>query len=413
MEQNQRFTEMMKQMLKTTEVILQGLKGNNAPATIIQPEAHLMIGSPNPKQVLEQRENTFQTRCLVDGKLLSVVIDGESCTNLVSEYSVKKLGLNKLQNPKPYNLQWLNQDGSIEVTKQAILKFEIGRYKDEVLCDVVPMEEAHVLIGKPWQFDRNGQQDEVTKKYKWSHRGQKFVLKPLSPKEIYEDQLQMQQNLKKEKEKEFQAKVEEEVKEDVEEKEEVLVDELTTVTCEEHSQALISSQEEPKFEVEEKVEEEAEEVKGDILVDFPDLSAPEVYQFDEEPEFDRGDEYLEIMEHLPIVPAYAHVDFVIGDTISEEEARMDNRREVLSYIESFPRDGVPTIRDRIVFKKGEIIRSSPRQFRWKSKKNDDDHGSRFYKDSRSNLLQERGNDVISTSAIFNSRSKIEDSDSTI
>ncbi|CAL1376711.1 unnamed protein product [Linum trigynum] len=160
--------------------------------------------------------NIFHTRCLVDGKLLSVVIDGESCTNLVSEYSVKKLGLNTLQQPKPYTLQWLNEDGSIEVTKQAILKFEIGSYKDEVLCYVVPMEEAHVLLGRPWQFDRNGQQDEVTKKYKWSHRAQKFVLKPLSRKEIYEDQHQMQQNLKKEKE--FQVKVEEEVKEDVDER---------------------------------------------------------------------------------------------------------------------------------------------------------------------------------------------------
>ncbi|CAL1369587.1 unnamed protein product [Linum trigynum] len=176
---------------------------------------------------------------LRDGKLLSVMINGESCTNLVSEYSLKKLGLNTLEHPKPYTLQWLNQDGSIEVTKQAILKFEVGSYKDEVLCDVVPMEEAHVLLGRPCQFDRNGQHDRVTNKYKWSHRGQKFVSKPLSPKEIYEDQLQMQQNLKKEKE--FQARVEKEVKEEVQEREEVLVDGLAIDTCEEDSQALISS----------------------------------------------------------------------------------------------------------------------------------------------------------------------------
>ncbi|CAL1388194.1 unnamed protein product [Linum trigynum] len=65
-----------------------------------------------------------------------------------------------------------------------------------------------------------------------------LVLKPLSLNEIYEDQLQMQQNLK---EKEFQAKVEEEVKEDVEEKEKVLIDGLAIDTCEEDSQALISS----------------------------------------------------------------------------------------------------------------------------------------------------------------------------
>ncbi|CAL1353678.1 unnamed protein product [Linum trigynum] len=380
-------------MLQTTEVILQGLKGNNAPATIIQPEAHLTIGSPKSKQDLEQRENKFQTRCLVDGKLLSVLIDGKSCTNLVSEYSVKKLGLNTLKHPKPYTLQWLNEDGSIEVTKQAILKFEIGRYKDEVLCDVVPMEEAHVLLERPWQFDRNGQQDEVTKKYKCSHRGQKFVLKPLSPKEIYEDQLQMQQNLKKEKE--FQSKVEEEVKEDVEEKEEVLVDGLTIVTCEEDSQALISSREEPKLEVEEKVEEEAEEVKEEILVDIPDLSAQEVKQYIKESEFKGGDECLKIMEHSPIVLEVSHIDFVIGDAMLEEAARRENQQEIQRYVESFHHNGIYAIRGPIVLKKGGIMRSSPIQFRWKSKKSGADWRSKFYKDLRSNLLQERGNDATS------------------
>ncbi|CAL1369571.1 unnamed protein product [Linum trigynum] len=371
-------------MLKTTEVILQGLKGNNAPATIIQPEAHLTIGSPNSKQELEQRENKFQTRCLANGKLLSVSIDGKSCTNLVSEYSVKKLGL--------------NEDESIEVTKQAILKFEIGRYKDEVLCDVVPMEEAHVLLGRPWQFDRNGQQDEVTKKYKWSRRGQKFLLKPLSPKEIYEDQLQMQQNLKKEKE--FQAKVEEEVKEDVEAKEEVLVDGLTIVTCEEDSQALISSQEEPKLEIEEL--QEAEEVKEDVLVDVSVLSAPGVEQYIKEPDFDRGDECLEIMEDLPILSKVIHIDYVIGDAILEEAARRENRQEIQRYVKSFHYNGVSIIHGRIVLKKEGIIRSSI-QFCWKSKMSGAGRGSKFYKDLRSNLLQERGNDAISTSTILNSR----------
>jgi len=29
-----------------------------------------------------------------------------------------------------------------------------GSYKDEVLCDVVPMEVTHVLLGRPWQFDK-------------------------------------------------------------------------------------------------------------------------------------------------------------------------------------------------------------------------------------------------------------------
>ena len=38
--------------------------------------------------------------------------------------------------------------------KQVLINFSIGNYKDEVLCDLVPMEATHILLGRPWQFDR-------------------------------------------------------------------------------------------------------------------------------------------------------------------------------------------------------------------------------------------------------------------
>jgi len=42
----------------------------------------------------------------------------------------------------------------------------LGNYKDEILCDVVPMEACHILLGKPWQFEKktihNGLTNEIT-----------------------------------------------------------------------------------------------------------------------------------------------------------------------------------------------------------------------------------------------------------
>ena len=42
----------------------------------------------------------------------------------------------------------------------------VGNYKDKVLCDVVPMEACHILLGRPWQFDKktmhNGFTNEIT-----------------------------------------------------------------------------------------------------------------------------------------------------------------------------------------------------------------------------------------------------------
>ncbi|CAL1388735.1 unnamed protein product [Linum trigynum] len=174
----------------------------------------------------------------------------------------------------------------------------------------------------------------------------------------------------------------------------------TTIQHQDEEYIEISPMEGPLLDTscEEYEDFDEEEAIKDIFVSVPDLSAPK------ESEFHGEDEVMKVMEHLPIVPEVAHIDFVIGDTISKEEARLENRREVQSYMEGFHRNGVSTIRGRIVLKKGGMIQSSlPRQFNSKAKKSGADRGSRFYKDSRSNLLQERGNDAISTSAIFNSR----------
>jgi len=35
------------------------------------------------------------------------------------------------------------------VNKQVLITFVVGKYKYEVLCDVVSMEEPHILLGRP------------------------------------------------------------------------------------------------------------------------------------------------------------------------------------------------------------------------------------------------------------------------
>jgi hypothetical protein len=75
---------------------------------------------------------------------------------------LKKLGLTTLPHPRPYSLRWLNENGEIRVTKQVRVPFSIKTYHDEVLCDVAPMSASHLLLGRPWQFDK-----DVTKS--WDH----------------------------------------------------------------------------------------------------------------------------------------------------------------------------------------------------------------------------------------------------
>jgi hypothetical protein len=101
-----------------------------------------------------QRENLFHTRCFVNNKVCSVIIDGGSCTNVASTYLVEKLALTTLKHPLPYRLQSLNECGEVKVTRQVLVALSIGKYEDEVLCDVVPMHACHLLLGRPWQYDR-------------------------------------------------------------------------------------------------------------------------------------------------------------------------------------------------------------------------------------------------------------------
>ena len=94
-----------------------------------------------------------------------MIIDSGSCTNGVSVTLVKKLGLNTVQHERPYQLQWLNEYGVVRVNRQVMISFSVGKYKDEVLCDVVPIHATHLLLGRPWQFDRQAKHDGFKNMY--------------------------------------------------------------------------------------------------------------------------------------------------------------------------------------------------------------------------------------------------------
>jgi len=51
----------------------------------------------------------------------------------------------------------------------------------------VPMEATHILLGRPWQFDRKAFYDGHANTYAFSFQGKKFTLLPLSPNQANED----------------------------------------------------------------------------------------------------------------------------------------------------------------------------------------------------------------------------------
>ena len=94
------------------------------------------------------------------------------------------------------------------MNKQVLISFSIGKYKDEVLGDVVPMQAGHFLFGRPWQFDRKVKHDSFTNKYSFVHSERIVTLVPLTPSQVYEDQVRLQKESeqKKKSEKESEQK---------------------------------------------------------------------------------------------------------------------------------------------------------------------------------------------------------------
>ena len=66
--------------------------------------------------------------------------------------------------------------------EQVLVSFLIGKYHDEVLCDVVPMYASHILLGMPWQFDRRGNYDSFKNRFSFMKDKKLVTLVPLTPK---------------------------------------------------------------------------------------------------------------------------------------------------------------------------------------------------------------------------------------
>ena len=121
----------------------------------------VLKNQPSP-QVLTQRKNIFHTRCKVSNKTCSLIVDSDSCYNCCSTRLVEKQGLTIKPHPKPYKLQWLNEGADLNVDQQVEVKLYIRNYEDKVLYDIIPMEACHILLGRPWQFDKKTMHNGIT-----------------------------------------------------------------------------------------------------------------------------------------------------------------------------------------------------------------------------------------------------------
>jgi hypothetical protein len=131
-----------------------------------------------------QRCRLFRTTCKTKGWKCKVIVDSGSTDNLVSTKMVEKLEMKTNKHPSPYKVTWLQKGHRVCVTKQCLVNFKMGEYKDEILCDVIPMDVCHVLLGRPWQYDRHVIHDGRMNTYTLEKDGRSHTLHLVKDKEV-------------------------------------------------------------------------------------------------------------------------------------------------------------------------------------------------------------------------------------
>jgi hypothetical protein len=113
-----------------------------------------------------------------------VIVEIGSTDNLVSKEIVEKMELETIVHLSPYKVLWLQKGHQVTVTKQCQVEFKIRGYNDEILCDVIPMDVCHLLLGRPWKYDINVVHDGRKNTYTLEKNGRTHMFLPIKDKEV-------------------------------------------------------------------------------------------------------------------------------------------------------------------------------------------------------------------------------------
>jgi len=97
----------------------------------------------------EEGKHLFHSKMWVKGSPLQFIVDSGSQKNLISTEVMKRLGLKTTTHPQLDTIKWLHQGRDLCVSQQCLLPYSIKPFKDEVVCDVAPLEVCDVFLGQP------------------------------------------------------------------------------------------------------------------------------------------------------------------------------------------------------------------------------------------------------------------------
>ncbi|GJT11003.1 RNA-directed DNA polymerase, partial [Tanacetum coccineum] len=96
-----------------------------------------------------------------------LLIDAEAEDVIIREVFVKLL----LDSFGKLSIRIINTAERIQIKERCGVPFSIGRYSNEVYCDIVDMDACHLLFGRPWQFDVDARHDGRDNIYRLEKKG--------------------------------------------------------------------------------------------------------------------------------------------------------------------------------------------------------------------------------------------------
>ncbi|KAK0581717.1 hypothetical protein LWI29_017097 [Acer saccharum] len=134
-----------------------------------------------------KRMNVFHTFIPCKGKIYKLVIDGGSTMNIVSNAAVTRFHLNPEPHPHPFRVAWVDKT-SLPITHRCLVSLSLGSYSETIYYGILPMEVAHILLGRPWLYDLDVKSFGRANTHMFTHQDKTITLQPAKSKDSFSPQ---------------------------------------------------------------------------------------------------------------------------------------------------------------------------------------------------------------------------------
>ncbi|BBH03402.1 hypothetical protein Prudu_014267 [Prunus dulcis] len=127
-----------------------------------------------------KRTSIFHTYVPCNNQTCKLVIDSGSTMNVISKSAVTRLNLKPEPHPHPFHVAWVDKT-KLPVTERCLVSLKLGTCDEDIYLDLLPMNVAHVLLGRPWLYDHRVQNCGRENTYTFQHEGKSITLRPANP----------------------------------------------------------------------------------------------------------------------------------------------------------------------------------------------------------------------------------------